>query len=474
MRRRQPTPSTKSRPRRVAFSSSIGAAFLVIFFLQLLSESQSFQQPVQAYTREIRSTPSLLHTASVDLPSSSSSGSSLSDAANWHRERRRQMLSKYGDQIAPLEREASSQKIGMPLLLTTNIGLLGLAMLSGSLSIPAILALSICLGSVLSLWQLQILHDVLHGSFFEKRKTKKGGKLSRNKLQDLVLFWGSMPSFFGYYLYLKMGHLSHHKNVGDPSIDLAQLFESDKAEFEDGDFLFVAHRMKLKGDYGPKLPVPFSNGTKEFKMSISKSGFYFWKEGHPIRNALLFTVSFLYERLLLGVNDVFVSLLGTNLFFPNKPNQFQKDCTTYARAATALRLVLLFTFGWKSLLFLYLSETLWSIPPHPACAMFVTNHGSDSSIGEFQDEEQCVPSSSTYAGQWYSILTLGTNFHCEHHDFPTIPWNELHKLRKIAPEYYNQSSSDNLLAVMNKAFSNPEFYACMDAGIASSGRRPRE
>jgi fatty acid desaturase len=388
----------------------------------------------------------------------------LSDAAAWHRERRKQMLAKYGDQITPLERESSSQRIGIPLLLLTNFGLLALAMLSGSLSIPTVMALSIFPGSILSLWQLQILHDVLHGSFFEKGETTIFGQKKKD-LQNKALFWGSMPSFFGYYLYLKMGHLTHHKNVGDPKIDLAQLFDSNSAEFEDGDFLFVAHRMKLKGDYGPKVPIPFTEGKKHFKMSISKSGFYFWKEGHPIQNATIFAFSFLYERLLLGINDLFVSLLGKNLFFPNKPANFQKDCTAYARAASILRLTLLLTTGWKSLLFLYLSETLWSIPPHPSCAMFVTNHGSGTSIGDYQKEQGCVPSSSTYAGQWYSVLTLGTNFHCEHHDFPTIPFHELYKLRMIAPEYYNQGSKDDLLHVMDKAFSRPEFYACIDAGL---------
>ncbi len=107
---------------------------------------------------------------------------------------------------------------------------------------------------------------------------------------------------------------------------------------------------------------------------------------------------------------------------------------------------------------LSLSETLWSIPPHPACAMFVTNHGSSIDNGT----GNCIPSSSTYAGRWYSLLTLGTNYHLEHHDFPTIPLHKLGILRKIAPEFYREGSSDNVFRIMRKAFAVPEFYACSD------------
>jgi fatty acid desaturase len=166
------------------------------------------------------------------------------------------------------------------------------------------------------------------------------------------------------------------------------------------------------------------------------------------------------ERILLVVNDAVVALTGRNFFFRNKPRSFHNDCTRYARVGTLVRILLWKFAGWKSLLFLYLSETLWSIPPHPACAMFVTNHGSATDTNG-----DCIPTSSTYAGKWYSVLTLGTNYHTEHHDFPTIPLDKLGTLREIAPEFYSNHTNDNVLRIMNKAFAYPDFYACMNAGI---------
>ena len=76
---------------------------------------------------------------------------SPSRAALWHKERRRQMLAQYGPQISPLERDASSQSVGIPLLIATNAALLGLAVWSGSLHLLAVLALAAFPGSMLSL-----------------------------------------------------------------------------------------------------------------------------------------------------------------------------------------------------------------------------------------------------------------------------------------------------------------------------------
>lgn len=368
------------------------------------------------------------------------------------------MLQKYGEQIRPLEKNASSHFLALSLLLMSNLFLFGLAILSGKLHPFQVGLLALFPGSMFSLWTLQILHDCLHGSLLNKGRQKFLFGIKRKDLQNSLLFWGSMPSAFGYYLYLKYGHLTHHKNLGDEkSASLKQLFESDQKEFEDGDVLFVAHRMKLKGEVGPRFNV----GKREITMSISKSGFNAWKEGRPIRNALAFVASFMYERFMLIINDLVVAFTGRNYFFPNKPQEFHDECAKYCRCAVLVRGLLLKLAGWKSMLFLYLSETLWSIPPHPACAMFVTNHGSsvDAATGE------CIPSSSTYAGRWYSIFTLGTNYHCEHHDFPTIPLHRLGELRKFAPEFYRKGTNDNVFGIMKKVFARPEFYACMDVGI---------
>ncbi len=393
--------------------------------------------------------------------------SSASQAALWHRNRRKKILEKYSSQILPLEQQSHGLFVGLPLLIFSNVSMALLAIKSAALTFPQMLLLAFPT-SILSLWQLQILHDSLHSSLLPKPSYKNPSKLmlsiikNRRKIQKMILFFGSMPSAFGYYLYLQYGHLTHHKTLGDPEkVSLEILFNSTQKDFEDGDILFCAHRMKLLGGIGPSFKLK----KREIKMSISKSGFFLWRDGHPIRNSLAFTTSFLFERTMLIMNDFVVAIFGRNFFFPNKPMEFHQEATKYCRMAVFVRLLLCYAAkSWKPLLFLYLMETLWSVPPHPACAMFITNHGSK------EDDEGggCIPSSSTYAGKLYALMTLGTNYHVEHHDFPTIPLHELWKLRLIAPEYYRGGEKDALFKIMKRTFAKPEFYSCMNANISGT------
>jgi fatty acid desaturase len=470
----------------------------------------------------------------------SSTSSFLSPAAEWHKQRRKQMMELYGKEFRTLE-QSSSQWIGLPLLVMGNISLLLLSIWCGtssSSSIPIVVGVAIFPGSILSLWQLQILHDVLHGSALQRDipstiqltipgRTEPIVTITKTQLQKIILFWGSMPSVFGYYLYLSRGHMSHHRNVGSTEATLERLFDSNQVDFEDGDVLFVSHRMKLHGPIGPQFQIPpmiqqiLGAPTPEtFRLSLSRTGFGSWQEGNAIWNAIVFSTSFLIERYALCWNDVLVAITGRNgIFFPNKPDAFHNECATYARCAVTVRGSIFLFAGWKALLFLFLSESLWSIPPHPACAMFVTNHGSRTSTSSSTVREDgidvtsrrnddggmmaCQPSSSTYAGAWYSWMTLGTNYHVEHHDFPTIPFHLLYRCKEIAPEFYSAFSPitsttaatttkslrsesnkeeqedddeasrphhyqhDNVFDVMRDAFAYPDFYACSDASPGS-------
>ncbi len=73
-------------------------------------------------------------------------------------------------------------------------------------------------------------------------------------------------------------------------------------------------------------------------------------------------------------------------------------------------------------------------------------------------------SQETYS--YYGILSLPSlhvGHHSEHHDFPTLPWNYLPKLRKIAPEIYREIDS-------HTSWSKLVFRFIFDSNISLSDR----
>ena len=88
-------------------------------------------------------------------------------------------------------------------------------------------------------------------------------------------------------------------------------------------------------------------------------------------------------------------------------------------------------FGWKSFAYLGMSF-FFSVGLHPPGARWIQEH--------FLAFTHTNQETYSYYGQLNSI-NLNVGFHNEHHDMPSIPWNNLPKLKAMAPEFY-----DNLVS----------------------------
>ena len=93
--------------------------------------------------------------------------------------------------------------------------------------------------------------------------------------------------------------------------------------------------------------------------------------------------------------------------------------------AAVYDVAVVYFFGWPGLLYLALSF-LFSVGLHPVGARWVQEHYTN-------DPEQ---ETYSYYGP-INRIALNVGYHNEHHDLPSVPWNNLPKLRALAPEFYN-------------------------------------
>jgi len=91
---------------------------------------------------------------------------------------------------------------------------------------------------------------------------------------------------------------------------------------------------------------------------------------------------------------------------------------------------IIYFFGWHSFLFLVFSF-FFSVGLHPLGARWIQEHY----LVLDQNQE-----TYSYYGPMNSV-SFNVGYHNEHHDFPSIPWNKLPKLKNIAAPYYNSLKS---------------------------------
>ena len=91
----------------------------------------------------------------------------------------------------------------------------------------------------------------------------------------------------------------------------------------------------------------------------------------------------------------------------------------------AIDALIIIYFGWIAFFYLVFS-LVFSIGLHPLGARWIQEHFL------------VAPPQETYS--YYgplNIPALNVGYHNEHHDFPSVPWNKLPQIRKIAPEFYD-------------------------------------
>ena len=98
----------------------------------------------------------------------------------------------------------------------------------------------------------------------------------------------------------------------------------------------------------------------------------------------------------------------------------------------AIDVTVYFLLGPKALVYFGLS-LFFAIGLHPLGARWIQRHYLTAG-GEHPEQE-----TFSYYG-FLNHLAFNVGYHNEHHDFPSVPWNRLPRIRAIAPEVYNNLS----------------------------------
>jgi sphingolipid delta-4 desaturase len=122
---------------------------------------------------------------------------------------------------------------------------------------------------------------------------------------------------------------------------------------------------------------------------------------------------------------------------------------TFAAIATSLvfNTAIVLFFGWNGLLYL-LASLVFAIGLHPLGGRWIQEHYTLTPNQE----------TSSYYGP-LNLIALNVGYHNEHHDFPSVPWSRLPRIRAMAPEFYDGLTSEKSWTALLLRFIFDERYS---------------
>ncbi|HPS64540.1 MAG TPA: fatty acid desaturase [Ignavibacteria bacterium] len=127
-------------------------------------------------------------------------------------------------------------------------------------------------------------------------------------------------------------------------------------------------------------------------------------------------------KVLWFANQIFFYAFRPMAVYPMKIRKWQAYNIVFQIAAVAALFPLI---GFSGFGYLLLS-IFFAGGIHPCSGHFISEHYV------FNDSQETY----SYYGP-LNMLTLNVGYHNEHHDFPSISFSRLPKLKKLAPEYYD-------------------------------------
>ncbi|WP_086932597.1 fatty acid desaturase family protein [Agarilytica rhodophyticola] len=324
----------------------------------------------------------------------------------WHQLRAQRALREWKIELP----KRHSKRTVCAIFFTTGLQFL-LCYLSTHMSLLNIIIMAYIVGAFLCVYIFSNCHEICHNlvhPFFSNKTAK-----------NILLRFASLPDISsGNYFYYKWGHISHHRFLGEHSIDEI-----------------------IEGAY--ERPLDLDPITHLRNMYLFRNE----KDGTPVyRFEKIRDNKWLRAIVLFGMPVI--DTLKLPMLVPSRIKlliQMEKSGRSTERIKDALSqdfIVLLSFFimylifgNFNFLLYLYASHLFYKGFMHPYLFLWVGIHKSGKN-----DEDGYQPTSSIYA-KFSGFLSGGINYHIEHHDFPGIPRNQLRKVNKKIPQLYNKCFS---------------------------------
>lgn len=166
-------------------------------------------------------------------------------------------------------------------------------------------------------------------------------------------------------------------------------------------------------------------------------------EAYLVRNAFTKSIWVVLQLFFYALRPLFLK--------PKPPGLWEFVNLT---VQVALDSAMVYFWGWKALGYLILS-TFVGGGLHPMAGHFISEHYV------FNPDQETY----SYYGP-LNLMTWNVGYHNEDHDFPRIPGHKLHKLKEIAPEFYDDLDS-------YKSWSQVIYMYIMDRTVGPFSRMKR-
>ena len=194
-----------------------------------------------------------------------------------------------------------------------------------------------------------------------------------------------------------------------------------------------AHRLLFKSPVANRLAGIFANIPQLFPSSVSFERYHIKHHSFQGVHELDADLPNKWEAKL--INNYFIGKIVWLLFFPifqifriNRLKEIKPfDGWVALNWGVQITFILLISLllGPKAIIYLLLSF-FFSVGLHPLGARWIQEHYLTHGEQE----------TYSYYGPLNNVA-FNVGYHNEHHDFPSIPWNRLPKIREGAPSFYN-------------------------------------